>query len=207
LSSQSSGLLEVYSNGNWGSICGPSWNKADAQAVCGQLTFAPVTNYYLGSEEEGLRHIWMGNVSCRGSETKLGHCTFSGWNSTECPNSRSKGVECASSVAPVSLRLVGGPTHNSGRLEVFHGGAWGTVCDDLFNSQSVKVACRQLGYTGGHYRAKAHFGAGSGLIWMDNVRCRGSETTLTSCHFPGWGVSDCSHNEDVGLECAGTGKM
>ncbi|XP_066295747.1 uncharacterized protein, partial [Branchiostoma lanceolatum] len=70
------------------------------------------------------------------------------------------------------IRLVGGTSDYEGRVEVFHGGLWGTVCDDNFGLNDANVVCRQLGHGSAiAARGKAAFGQGSGRIWLADLAC------------------------------------
>ena len=51
----------------------------------------------------------------------------------------------------------------------------------------------------------AGFGAGSGPIHLDDVRCTGSETGLVNCTYDSV-TTDCSHTEDAGVRCSVTRK-
>ena len=87
-------------------------------------------------------------------------------------------------------------------MEIYHNGAWGTVCDDHWDIKDAKVVCRKLGFVSAisaHYSAR--FGRGSGSIWLDSVNCTGSESSLTACGNNGWGSHDCSHSEDASVVC------
>ena len=45
------------------------------------------------------------------------------------------------------------------------------------------------------------FTKGTGRIWLDNVRCTGSETLLIDCPANPLGKQDCGHAEDAGVRC------
>ena len=74
----------------------------------------------------------------------------------------------------------------------------------LWNMNNAEVVCRQVG-CGRAVTAlsNAHFGQGSGLIWLDNVRCSGNESSLTQCQHSGFGSHNCGHYEDAGVICSG----
>ena len=128
-----------------------------------------------------------------------GVCTADGVKLTEGASTTVAGP--AAEAAEGDLRLVGGTTVEEGRVEIYHNGEWGTVCDDRFASNDAAVVCRQLGHTGGEARHQAAFGEGTGTIWLDDVQCAGSESRLADCPSTGWGVHNCRHSEDVGVSC------
>ena len=106
----------------------------------------------------------------------------------------------------VSARLVGGSDVNEGRVEILHHGAWGTVCDDGWDIQDAEVVCRMLGYdVAVEAPGSARFGAGSGQIVLDNVLCSGYEENLADCTHPCYGLHDCGHSEDAGVNCGRNG--
>ena len=102
------------------------------------------------------------------------------------------------------LRLAGsGSSANQGRVEVYANGQWGTICDDFWGQEDANVVCRQLGFPGasGYTKKAETFGAGSGPILLDNVRCVGNETSIMDCPKKAIGVHNCRHSKDAGVIC------
>jgi len=100
------------------------------------------------------------------------------------------------------VRLGNGRRAGKGRVELFHNGTWGTVCDDGWDIQDAGVVCRQLRFPGA-VRApdSAHFGEGSGKIWLDDVQCVGNERSIEDCQHGEWGIPNCKHSEDASVIC------
>ncbi len=87
------------------------------------------------------------------------------------------------------LRLVEGNGFGTGRLEVFHQGIWGTVCDDGWSQINSVVACRELGFSTGTFTRD--FPGGRGKIWLDDVACTEADRSLKLCRHRGFGSHNC----------------
>ena len=117
-----------------------------------------------------------------------------------------------SATEPVQIRLVGGPSNNEGRVEVYFNNTWGTVCHDWWDARDAIVVCRQLGlpYSNAQPVGGAVYGEGSGQIWLTHVSCGDSNNYLDEClsyYYP-WGRHDgCDHSDDAGVVCTNGNDM
>ena len=118
------------------------------------------------------------------------------------------------------LRLAGGTIANEGRVELCYQNQWGTVCRDGWSVTDARVACRQLGYpvlgnssVSCHYHSSCDylnvvgaitkiFEGGDGAIFLENLICRGAESTLIQCSHPPINVHNCDHSDDAGVVCS-----
>ncbi|XP_071839533.1 scavenger receptor cysteine-rich domain-containing protein DMBT1-like isoform X3 [Apostichopus japonicus] len=203
-SSESEGRVEVFENGEWGTVCDDLWDESDATVVCQQLGYSSVETVDASdSFPVGSGRIWFDDVQCTGSETTLRDCTMNGVGVHNCAHYEDVAVICSSEIE-TRVRLVGGSTPSEGRVEVYHRGEWGTVCDDLWDINDGHVVCRELGYYGAErVLQSAEFGQGTGKIWYDDVDCIGDEANLRYCSraVTGSGINSCSHSEDAGVQC------
>ena len=70
------GRVEVLLDGEWGTVCGDSWNLTEASVVCRQLGFSFAKSAGAGYYGPGRGPIWLTNVSCSGEERELMRCSY-----------------------------------------------------------------------------------------------------------------------------------
>lgn len=101
------------------------------------------------------------------------------------------------------------PNRNAtGRVEVFHNGEWGTICDRDWDLADAQVVCSNLGMIKAvHEARRAKYGEGDGKIWLSGVQCTGKEPELNKCEHKPYGEvpDECTHRNDAGVKCLHTG--
>ena len=99
----------------------------------------------------------MDEVGCDGDEDRLVDCQFPGFGTVTCPGNYIVEITCQRSdpsPLPQEGELRFGYVRSDladtirGRVEIFHDGFWGAICDDSFGVFDASVACRQLKFSG-----------------------------------------------------------
>ncbi|PFX21163.1 Macrophage scavenger receptor types I and II, partial [Stylophora pistillata] len=91
-SSAQDGRLEIFVNGQWGTVCDDIWDIRDTQVACRQLGFKEAKRFYTFGWGDG--PIWLDDVDCHGYEMSLLHCRHRGIGSYSCGHYENVGIEC-----------------------------------------------------------------------------------------------------------------
>lgn len=200
------GMVEVLYGGGWSDVCDDTFGadqQAFANVVCRQLGFTGTGHQFLSSFGGGTGAPVMDDVVCTGSESTLAQCAFAGWGRENCSAGEAVGVRCMPGEG--DIRLVGGPSGMEGRLQLFHSGAWGEVCDDYFDGfyddfgYSTTTVCQQLGYEGGTFLST--YDSPTATFVLDDVNCTGTERRIGDCPHQPYGTENCGTTEGAGFRC------
>ncbi|XP_025101967.1 deleted in malignant brain tumors 1 protein-like isoform X4 [Pomacea canaliculata] len=198
-----SGRLEIFHNGEWGTVCNDIFEDTEARVACRMLGLKSfgATVVDTSTYGQGAGTIIFNHVACRGTENSLEECEVSNFYSIGCRHSEDVGVICKED-SPVAARLADGDAEG-GRLELFHNGEWKSVCSSRFGDKSALVACRMAGFNSSAIVAATSnaYGSGAGRIIFDYVKCRGTESSLLDCRYKKLDITECDHSDDIGVIC------
>ena len=108
LSASGTGRVEVFYNGQWGTISDYGWDMRDASVVCRQLGFKYAARALHGGQvPSGSGQVWLRNVDCHGKEQNITSCYHKGWGCQYCSHYRDAGVECTTTgMAEFSIQWI-----------------------------------------------------------------------------------------------------
>ncbi|EDV22998.1 uncharacterized protein TRIADDRAFT_681, partial [Trichoplax adhaerens] len=193
------GQLEIFHKSSWHTVCGYRFNMNAANVACRQLGFLKAEKINCCSRDTEHKEVFLNEFVCLGDEKSLldckqryqRMCTYRGdiIMSLTCSNGQSYYGD---------IRL----TYSTfGRVEIYSGGSWNSICIQGFSSGSALVICRQLGfksYKSYHVSYKSYADATGGIL-MDSLNCTGHEQTILKCPYNIY--TKCNHNQDVAVEC------
>ncbi|XP_018427288.1 PREDICTED: deleted in malignant brain tumors 1 protein-like [Nanorana parkeri] len=200
-SQRCSGRVEMISAGEWGAVCGERWDLRGANVLCRQLHCGTAVSVPHGGYFGEKHPVWRDAFYCKGTEPDLKQCTRTALGNHKCPTWDTAGVICTGKAE--TLRLVDGPDHCEGRVEVLHNKTWGRVLGHQWDMTEAEVVCRQLhcGDAIGSFRLKE---PAAGPVTWHSVTCEGSEKHIEDCSVTIDGSSVASTNPatDVGAICS-----
>ena len=100
--------MEVYIQGEWGTVCDDLWGAPDAQVVCRQLGYLAqgAEAFRAARFGRGTGPIMLDNVQCNGTELYLTDCNSNPPYVHNCNHAKDAGVRCRGEPHPP--RVCGG---------------------------------------------------------------------------------------------------
>jgi len=91
------GRVEVCHNNIWGTVCDDLWDRRDGMIACRQLGLRFVNTVSRAYFGRGTGQIWLDDLSCTGSESRLIDCIHNGFGVNNCVHGEDAGLFCEGS--------------------------------------------------------------------------------------------------------------
>ncbi|XP_038071293.1 antigen WC1.1-like [Patiria miniata] len=202
------GWLQLYVDNQWVTVCNRNWTYDSADYTCRRLGFDGVRpdgwGVHLG---EGTGPSWCLDGGDQG-DWELVPCPVDG--DDVCTHSDDVGLSCVWDPEPddflnrlgYMFRLTGPAVgQGEGRVEVFYGSEWGTVCSRGWTQYFADAVCKHLGYREGVQDDGWMLPAqeqGSGPVVCAEIFSLGLCPAAGGVEAAG---EACTHSHDVGVRC------
>ena len=93
--------MEVFHNGEWGTVCHDDFDKTEADVICRMIGFPGAVSaevegtFGAGNENQ---KILLDDLWCSGYETSIASCSFRRWGSSDCYHDEDAGVVCEKNI-------------------------------------------------------------------------------------------------------------
>ncbi|XP_041661869.1 scavenger receptor cysteine-rich type 1 protein M130-like [Cheilinus undulatus] len=212
-----SGRLEVKSDQIWSPVCEEDLDLQGAQVVCREIGCGAPSVFKGGMFGEVEAPFWTKKFQCEGHESALLNCPNSGLTDPDEVRLVGGPSKCSGKLElkhhgewrPVdhSVRLVNGTDCCSGRLEVRSDQIWSPVCEEDLDLQGAQVVCREIGCESPSVFKGGMFGEVEAPFWTKKFQCEGHESALLDCPDSDLTGNTCPPGRAVGLTCSDPGDV
>ncbi|KAI6661817.1 Phosphatidylinositol phosphatase PTPRQ-like isoform X2 [Oopsacas minuta] len=91
-STENEGILEIFHDNRWGSICDHSWDSRDSKVACKQMGFPGYNTYYTSWRITNI--YWLDHIRCSGNEASIADCSHYGWRDGHCSSNEGVYLKC-----------------------------------------------------------------------------------------------------------------
>ncbi|XP_036424497.1 lysyl oxidase homolog 3A isoform X1 [Colossoma macropomum] len=199
------GRVEVFYNGEWGTICDDDFTLSNAHVLCRHLGFVEALSWsHSAKYGAGTGKIWLDNVICSGSEKSIEKCLSRGWGNSDCTHEEDAGVVCKDERLPgfldsniiemqvdenrmeeIRLRPLSA-AHGArmpvteGVVEVKYKEGWSQICNIGWTVKNSRVVCGMMGFPSERITGKKPHSHRS-MYKIHSVACTGNEAHLSAC--------------------------
>ncbi|XP_070537245.1 scavenger receptor cysteine-rich domain superfamily protein-like [Ptychodera flava] len=179
------GRLEVFKDGQWGTVCGYGFTSVDAKIVCKELGMfgnedaKAVPASYFG---DGSGPISMSGVHCKGSETSLFECSYKTDRGKFCDRKFDVGIICQTMTRLQTVQSAN--SKREGLVQVYDEGVWKNVSNTHWSNTNADVLCKELGYVYGAIRENCtSCPIQPSDTQISDLQCTGIEHSVRACTY------------------------
>ena len=105
--SSNEGRVEVYYQGQWGTVCDDGWDLNDANVVCRMLGLPSATHAWDSAHfGQGPGPIALDDVKCYGYEWSITDCSHQPWFAHDCGHHEDAGATCSEALTTPATGLL-----------------------------------------------------------------------------------------------------
>ncbi|XP_076465930.1 scavenger receptor cysteine-rich domain-containing protein DMBT1-like [Babylonia areolata] len=199
------GRVEISVGGVWGTVCRYYWDDREARVFCRNQGYSDGYSIRNTFGTRGSGPMWLSYLRCQGTESSLHQCPHDGFSDAPVDDGYySYGCSSHNNDAYVScvdkLKLNLGYYVPMGAVMVYRRNKWNLICDSGLDHAAAQVVCRELGFHFGTFIKGSKFGKVDANITIASVRCKGVETSFSTCRFD---ISPaCSSGQYASVTCS-----
>ncbi|EDV28713.1 uncharacterized protein TRIADDRAFT_51904 [Trichoplax adhaerens] len=184
--SANSGLLTLFANGQWGTVCGDRLSVHAASAICKQTNkgnYGYITRGSFTGKDKVL--VRGSDIKCNPNAAGLQDCTvYANPSTQQCSHNKDIWITCSrdqnSRTGGFGVELVDSSSPSQGEIRVIRNNVAIPVCYSNLSIVEADVICRQLGYTtaGG---IQTYHPILDATVWVTYFKCKGYESSINDC--------------------------